>query len=394
MVIDLTIPLDSGSGAYAILQTIYDGFVVARSGINTGMPDLDVLWAPGNGDTSSFRAVSIGLGELTIAGGVAGNLASNTDVWDPPKIMRLFGDYLFGFFFNETSPGGTPSDVRLVPSVAWREGWLDFWSCIARGSTVYWDTEGLGAEGRMTRYFDIESFFDPALGSLGPDDPNVYQPVGVAGLGSAFSVAEILWDIHDEDNALINDNDGVEFPLFLTLQFMRIPRPGFSYPYLYTLFAQYVADGSIAAITLDNLMRTPENHGLFYPPTPQNALNWPPRFAPDADPDGATVPGFDKTLLDRIDTLTPTPVNLEVGELSQRYFIIDLLFRSDLTATLTTAGDMVIDVLTLQNQLIATGPSPLTASNLPPLQYIVRVRPASNPQNELFDLRIQITAPD
>ena len=37
------------------------------------------------------------------------------------------------------------------------------------------------------------------LGSLGPDDPNVYQPDSVVGIGSRFSIAEVLWDIHDND---------------------------------------------------------------------------------------------------------------------------------------------------------------------------------------------------
>ena len=84
-----------------------------------------------------------------------------------------------------------------MPSAAWREGFLDFWACAARGTPEYWDSEGIGAAGRIVRFFNAESFFDPALGSLGPGDPNVYQDPANVGLGSRFTTTEILWDIFD-----------------------------------------------------------------------------------------------------------------------------------------------------------------------------------------------------
>ncbi len=393
MTIDLDIALNNGAPAYRILQTMYEGFITAKRGITGPMPDLDVLWAPGNGDTSSFEAINPLRGELTVAGGILGDDTSNVDAWDPPKLMRLFGEYLFAYFFNETAPAGAPNGALLVPSAAWREGFLDFWACIGRNSSIYWDTVGTGAQGRVVRYFDIESFFDTSLGTIGPDDPNVYQDPMVIGLGSPFTVAEVLWDIHDKDNVVTNDNDGIdEFPLFLTLQFMRRPVAGFSYPYLFTLFGTYVQDGSIAVTKLDNLMRVPEEQGLFYPATEANGLFWPTSISPDALPQGPISPPFDKTVSDTIDTLNPDPINLEIGEMTQRYFIIDLLFPSDITVTLTTTGNLELDILDLNNMLIATGTSPLTASGLAPRKYILRVRSASDPQEAPFDLRLQVAA--
>ena len=393
MTIDLDIALNNGAPAYRILQTIYDGFITAKRGITGAMPDIDVLWAPGNGDTSSFVAINSLRGELTVAGGILGDDTSNVDAWDPPKLMRLFGEYLFAYFFNETAPAGTPNEALLAPSAAWREGFLDFWACIGRNSSIYWDTVGTGAQGRVVRYFDIESFFDTSLGTIGPDDPNVYQDPTVIGLGSAFTVAEVLWDIHDRDNVILNDNDGIdEFPLFLTLQFMRRPVAGFSYPYLYTLLGTYVQDGSIAATRLDNLMRAPEQQGLFYPATEANGLFWPTSISPDAFPQGPITPPFDKTVADTLDTLNPDPINLEIGELTQRYFIIDLLFLSDITVALTTTGNLELDILDLNNTLIATGTSPLSAAGLAPRKYIIRVRSASDPQEAPFDLRLQVAA--
>ena len=393
MTIDLDIALNDAAAAYHILQTIYTAFVTAKPGINTPMPDLDLLWAPGNGDTSSFVAVNPARGELTIAGGILGDNSSNVDAWDPPKIMRLFGEYLFTYFFTETAPEGTPNDAKLVPSAAWREGFLDFWACVARNTSIYWDTVGTGAQGCVVRYFDIESFFDSTLGSLGPNDPNAYQDPSVIGLGSSFTVAEVLWDIHDRDSVVFNDNDGVdEFPLFITLQLMRRAVAGFSYPYLFTLLDQYVRDGSIAAIKLDNLMRFPEEQGLFFPATAQNDLFWPFSISPDSLPQGPITPPFDKTVSDMVDTLTPDPVNLEIGEMSQRYFIVDLLFRSDLTASLTTTGGLELDILDLRNNVLATGPSPLTATGLEPRKYIIRVRSTTDPQVAAFDLRVEVVA--
>ena len=85
----------------------------------------------------------------------------------------IFGEYLLAYFINDVAPPGEANGALLVPSAAWREGFLDFWACIGRDSEEYWDTEGSGAQGRVVRFFNLESFFDPALGSLGLDDPNV-----------------------------------------------------------------------------------------------------------------------------------------------------------------------------------------------------------------------------
>lgn len=392
MNIDVTIGLNENAAAFHMLQTLWDGFIAAKSGISTTMFDLDVHWAPGNGDQSLFEAFPSG-GRLTVAGGITGDLASNEDAWSHSKVQRLFGEYLLAYYFHEAAPEGTITDAKLVPSAAWREGFLDFWACMGRGSRIYWDTEGLGSEGRVTRYFDIESYFDASLGSLGPDDPNVYQDSRIVGLGSAFSVAEILWDIHDRDQPNINDVDGIdEFPLFLTLQFLRVPRPGFSYPYLYTLLDTYVDDGSLSSVRLDNLMVFPENQGMRYPATPQNELVWPIAIGPGLANNGPINPPLDKTISDRLDTQTPTdPINVELGFHSQRYYLIDVVRDFNVTVTLSnTTGDLEVDILDLNNVLLATGVGSATATGLPAKSYIIRVRSVTNPQIADYDMRVEV----
>jgi len=389
--IDIRVALAEGAAAYSMLQTIWQGFITAKTGIRTSMPHLDLVWAPGNGDRSFVEPFS-NLARLTIAGGIANDPASNVDAWAPPKVMRLFGDYLLAYFFHTVAPEGEVSAAELVPSAAWREGFLDFWACVARGTSIYWDSEGIGAEGRVVRYFDVESYFDPGLGSLGPDDPNVYQDPALVGIGSAFTVAEILWDIHDRDIPLFNDQDGIDdFPLFLTLQFMRVPRPGFSYPYFYTLLDLYEADGSLAGVRIDNLLQRPENQGMRYPATPLNGLKWPTKISPDSLPNGPILPPLDKTIIDKIDSQTPPgPINVELGLHTQRYYFLDILKKSNITITVVSPGDLEVDILTLNNAVMASGVGSATALGLGAGGYIVRIRSVTNPQIAEFDMRVKI----
>jgi len=390
MVVDLIVTREAGAAAYHITDALREGFFAGHSGIGP-LRDLDVYWKPGNGAISHFRAEG-NRGKLTVAGGITGDLASNTDCWDPAQLTRLLGLYFLEFYYLETAPAGVANEALLVPSAAWREGFLDWWACQGRGSRTFWDTEGQESEGRIVRFYDIESFFDPALGSLGPGDPNVYQDPSLVGIGSRFTIAEMLWDIHDAD-PFGTDEDGVVFSFTLTSQALAKPRLGSSYPYLFTLFDQYIADLSLNAVRIDLLTRSPEDQGIAYPATEANGLRWPRQFAPDGAPGTSVAPPFTKTLTDLVDTLNPVPLNPEIGLLSQRYFLVDLSADADLAATVTTGGSLLVDILDLANTLLATGTSVADAQNLPAGRYIVRVRSASDPQSAPFDLRLDVTGP-
>ena len=65
--------------------------------------------------------------------------------------------------------------------------------------------------------------------------------------GSRFSIAEVLWDIHDTDRT--GDRAGLDYPLFLTLRLLAEPKGGEDYPYFVTLLEAYDADASISAVT-------------------------------------------------------------------------------------------------------------------------------------------------
>lgn len=387
MEVNLTIPLDENAGAYHILEELRPGFVAAKSGILAPFPDMDIYWAPGNGQMTRFVAGQ--KGELTVAGGVPGDSTSDTDEWDGPKLMRMLGEYLLTYFSNEVAPDGTPNDALLVPSAAWREGFLDFWACMGRNSPEYWETVGSGLDGRVVRFFDIESFFDSTLGTLGPDDPNVYQDPSVIGIGSRFTVAEVLWDLHD---AADDGGDTLQFPLFLTMRFFERIKPGSSYPYLYTLLDEYVADGSLAEVRIQILLSlNPEDQGISYPATHLDGSRWPVDIT-DGQPGDPISVGFDGTVSDMVDSVNPTPLNVEIGEKSQRYFTFKLATTADVTATVGGTA-LQVEILNLNNQVLASGVGSAVAQDLESDRYVVRVRSAGGPVDTAFDLRLQATAP-
>jgi hypothetical protein len=394
MRIDLTVDLGDGAAAYRMLTVLYPGFTEAAQGIVAGeIPDIDIYWEPGNGPESSFDGSRSDLGRITVAGGITGDPTSNTDCWDESVVVRLLGEYLLHYFFLVSEPEGDGNDARLVPSAAWKEGFLDFWSCVARGTSLYWDTVGSGAQGRVTRYFDIESFFDPTLGSLGPDDPNVYQPDSVVGIGSRFSIAEVLWDIHDTDR--LGDRAGLDYPLFLTLRLLDVPKAGEDYPYFVTLLEAYDADASISAVTLDVLLEFPEDQEIPFLEERYDELVWPRWFSPGNVPGDKVGPGYSGTLSDTVDTVNPDPINYEIGEETQRYFIVHLDAGASVTATLSTAGDLIVEIMDLNNSVIATGTPTATANSLTAGRYVIRARPrdGADPQVAPFDLTVSVNAP-
>jgi hypothetical protein len=383
-VIDLTIPLANGAAAFHIVEILFPALSAIRGGVGGSVPDLDVLWAPGNGAVSTFTKVSPQFGRLVVAGGIAGQSASNQDAWDDPKLVRLLGEYFLAYFSNSVAPEGTPDDSPLVPSAAWREGFLDFWACAARGTPEYWDTEGIGALGRVVRFFNAESFFDPALGNLGPDDPNVYQDPANLGIGSRFTTTEVLWDIFDGGPGDV-DTDDLTVPLFLMLSDLRALTPGASYPYLYSALDEYVANLSFTAVQAEILLSSPEDHDLHYPPAEETV--WPTPFDDPARLDGTVVPPYDNTLSDTIDT---TGANPELGFFAQRYFQVRLADPATVLATATSAASLRVEILDLENTIVAAGVGTAVAV-LDGGPYVVRVLSAAGPVAALFDLRIQLT---
>ncbi len=382
-VIDLNVTIAEGSGAFHILEVLFPGLSAIRGGVTGTLPDLDVLWEPGNGDVSSFTVVGPQLARLVVAGGIAGNAASNQDAWDDPQLMRFLGDYFLAYFSNSVAPEGTANGPLLVPSAAWREGFLDFWACAGRANPEFWDSEGIGAAGRVVRFYNAESFFNPALGSLGPDDPNVYQDPTTVGIGSRFTTTEVLWDIFDGSGD--PDSDIITLPLFLMLSDLSALNPGSSYPYLYSGLDEYVGNLSFTAVQAQILLGSPEDHDLDYPAT--GGTVWPTPFTDPLRVDGTLVHPFDDTVSDTIDGTGPD----DIGITAQRYFEVRLAESSTLHATVTSAASLRVEILDLENNVVVAATGAVTAPAIPGGSYVVRVLPAAGPVSAAFDLRIQLT---
>jgi hypothetical protein len=393
MEVDVDIPFDGGSGAFHILDVLYEGFALGRAGLTPGtiLPPIDILWEPGNGDQTVLTP-GVNSAQLLVAGGVAGDDTSNTDVWDDPLLMRMVGRYLLDYFLWDVRPDGTANDAALVPSAAWTEGFLDWFSCVARNNPIYWETVGSGAEGRVTRYFHIESFFDDALARLGPDDPNVYQPASVVGIASRFTVAEVLWDIHDIDRLTPdNDNDGLEHDPAATLRLIDGFIAGFTYPYLYTLLDAYSRSLTFSNGTINSILGSPEDQQLTYPATAADGTTWPVEVNP-----GLPIrPPFTGTVSGEVDTVNPDPLNLEIGDQTQRYFIFETILAADITLTLQTDGDLIVELLRANNTVIASGTGTVEAPGVGSARLVIRVRPADGaaPQVSSFDVDVDIQLP-
>ena len=374
LIANVEIPLASNAGAFNIAQ-------MGRSSRLATLNDVDVIWSEGNGAVSSVT-VQDDLGVVTVAGGIAGDDASNTDEFDDPVLARLFGELTFAFVTTDVAPEGTLNGALMVPSVAYREGLLDFWSCIVRDTPLYWDTEGKRAEARVTRFFNIGSFFDPALGSLGPDDPNVYQDPSVIGIGSRFSVAEIMWDIHNS----------LGIPLFSTIDALEQLTPGATYPHIVTLFESYGRLGLLGGL-LPILLVSPEDQGIPLPPTAANGSEWPTRFPNAAAPGTSLQPPFDDTLSDLVDTINPVPLNPDLGLFSQRYFHLKSGSEAHIRLTLTTSGSLRMELLDLSNEVLASGTSSILLTAAAPGEYVVRVLGDGVLQIAPFDLRLELLVP-
>jgi len=395
MTADADIEVADGAGAFHMLKVLYNGFLIGRTGLPAGTrpPDMNILWKPGNGD-ESILVPTTGRAILTVAGGILGDDTSNTDVWDNAVLMRLHGEYMLAYYLWDVAPEGSVTDCPLVPSAAWKEGFLDFWSCLGRNSRVYWDTVGSGAGARVTRYFDIESFFDDSLPRIGTNDPNVYQPAGLLGINSRFSIAELLWDLHDNDDGT-TENDFVELPPSITLKILNDVPPGFSYPYLFTLLRGYEATLTLNETAIELITRDPEDQGFDYPASVENGTVWPAPVSPNGQPGFSIRPPEDITVGDTVDTTLQGAETSDIADTAQRYFLLDLLIGANVGLELITTGDLVVDVLTQANALVASGPTPLGLVNLPGGGYILRVRAAdgAEPQVSDFQLRVQVSDP-
>jgi hypothetical protein len=176
------------AGAFNILDTIQRGNALLSAAVPAFVPPaLTVYWSERNNDTVLSRLTNgaIRTTFFSLAANAAyvlGDRNTDSDEFDDSVILHEYAHMLAAKFSRDDSNGGThlPGDL-LDPRVAWSEGWANFFSSAARGTSVYRDSKA----GNNVLRFDIED-----------NAPAGERP---GGYFSEASVHGLLWDLIDEN---------------------------------------------------------------------------------------------------------------------------------------------------------------------------------------------------
>jgi hypothetical protein len=369
------------AGAFNILAVCSHAARRVSGVLGASLPTLHAFWEPGNAttvETSSYFFVDLGAGPvpvLQILGGVQwAEEYTDTDEFDDTLIAHEFGHFVQSTVSTDGSPGGRHGGERLVPNLAFSEGFADWFGCATTGASVYRDTTGRGDWGFVQVEFTCES--------VG------WQFPLVKGIGSESTVLELLWDLYDGvPEAADEDADGVALGYAPVLESLAGFDPNFDFPSLYTLFDQLVANAHVTGPALDALARGPEEQDVPYPEPPSSAFPIPlgkgvsvRDFVDARTPYHPPDPSWKFWLL----SSRGNPHNPLNGFNSRRYFRFTLPAQDAVTLTLSIEGtgrwpeNLDLYLLDLRNGVIAasqsTGSSERIQTTLAAGTYIVEVR--------------------
>jgi hypothetical protein len=369
------------AGAFNILAVCNHAARRVVDTLAVTLPALYAFWEPGNAaviSTSSYFWIDIGSGPvpaIQILGGILwAEEYTDTDEFDDTLITHEFGHFVQSAVSTDGSPGGQHGGERLVPNLAFSEGFADWFGCATTGETVYRDTAGRGDWGFIQVEFPCESVD--------------WQFPLVKGIGSESTVLELLWDLYDGVlEAPDTDGDGLSLGYAPLLESLAGFDPAFDYPSLYTLLDQLVARAYVTGPALDALARGPEEQGVPYPEPPAAAFPTPLTrgasvndFVDARTPYHPPDPSWKFWLL----TSRGNPHNPLNGFNSRRYFRFTLPNPDTVTLTLTVKGtgrwpeNLDLYLLDPRNGVIAAS---LSTGSLERIQaalaagtYIVEVR--------------------
>ena len=190
------------AGAFNILDNVHRGnALLAQTDLQAAPPPLTVYWSEKNTESVLLRltegkARSTFFDPRTNTAYIGGDRNTDSDEFDDSVILHEYAHLLAARFSRDDSPGG-PHFIGeyLDPRLAWSEGWANFFSSAARGSSIYIDSKSPGVP--PVRY-DLEE-------DIPPND----RP----GYNSEATVGSILWDLLDENR---DNSDSAQFP-FATL---------------------------------------------------------------------------------------------------------------------------------------------------------------------------------
>lgn len=175
------------AGAFNILDALQKGnALIMNAAPGLIPPALTVYWSEKN-DAAALAKLTNGsirttfFNAATNSAYILGDRNTDSDEFDDAVILHEYAHLLAAKFSRDDSNGGQHLlGDSLDPRIAWSEGWANFFSSAARGSSIYRDSKAGNAVLRL----DIEE--------------NV--PVGDhPGYSSEASVDGLLWDLIDEN---------------------------------------------------------------------------------------------------------------------------------------------------------------------------------------------------
>jgi hypothetical protein len=189
------------AGAFNIIDNVHRGnALLAQTDFQAVPPLLTVYWSEKNTEAVLLRLTegkfrSTFFDPRTNTAYILGDRNVDSDEFDDSVILHEYAHMLAAQFSRDDSPGGPHSIGELLdPRLAWSEGWANFFSCAARGSSVYLDSKSPGVP--AVRY-DLEE--DTLVNGRG------YASEGIVG--------GLLWDLLDENQ---DNSDSAQLP-FATL---------------------------------------------------------------------------------------------------------------------------------------------------------------------------------
>ena len=162
------------SGAFNIFDVGVRGYDYVREQIEVTLPSLLFEWAPGEvtrceTSCSSASVVWIGGGD------------QDPDQFDNAVIAHEFAHFAEQYISRSDSPGGFHDGGRTVPTLAWGEGYANYFSASLRSQTVYLDYTSTNGDLRWDIGHVVSAQLDHPRGER--------QPI------SEYTVSGLLWQV-------------------------------------------------------------------------------------------------------------------------------------------------------------------------------------------------------
>lgn len=226
------------AGPFAILDVVYKAEQLLRSvDAAVVIPDLRINWSVNNTTTGGNLAIgNIGTSHFNLSTGelyILGREDVDTDEYDVAVIGHEWAHFFESVLSRSDSIGGSHSSGDLLDvTVAFGEGFGTALGGIVNNNPEYIDTIGF-AQDSVGVYTDLEAD--------GVNDASTYLATSLLldGHWSEFSIAEIVWDIFDNDST-DTDADGISLgfaPIYDVMTGGQVSTPAFTsiHSFLYHL---------------------------------------------------------------------------------------------------------------------------------------------------------------